>query len=375
MTLYKLLVPLVVLLLWALTALSNAQPVEGDPSKDGHLYDQGRSMTEISPRAPKALDKMNAILGQWDVEVTTYPTDSTSHSTEGMAEISLMNRGHAYMSRIHIPGYDEAGNEANIIHFLNFNPTNSTWVLGEANSYTESISMYNGDFKRKKLVLSTVVREGGGTLLTWYQVDYTLNSDSKFTYTVQTSQDKGETWTPRSTHVYKRRSASAGFMQPGEGYGTPAANRPKESKQFDFLLGEWNASHNINFNNQWIQFPANATAVYALNGHAILEHNWYDVDPNVPDAATTIVRIYNRAMRRWESLYLDNRGHSQLFFGGAKEDDTIILHNFEANTTSPLIPRYVFHDIATDSYAWYAENSTDRGQTFNETWKITFARK
>ena len=117
------------------------------------------------------------------------------------------------------------------------------------------------------------------------------------------------------------------------------------------------------------------TAVYALNGHAILEHNWYDVDPNVPDAATTIVRIYNRAMRRWESLYLDNRGHSQLFFGGAKDGDKVILHNFEANTTSPLIPRYVFHDIAKDSYAWYAENSTDRGKTFNQTWGITFARK
>lgn len=370
MTVNKLIIPLLILLIGAINVLSNAQPI-----RDGQLYDQGRSMTELSPRAPKVLDKMNAIIGQWDVDVTTYPTDSTTHSSSGTAEITYMNRGHAFMSRIHIPQYDQAGNEANIMHFLNFNPTQETWVLGEANSYTESISMYNGEFKRKKLMLSTAIRERGNALLTWYQINYALLADDKFSYTVQASTDNGETWKTNVHHVYKRRSFSPEFMKPEEGYGTPAPNRPAESKQFDFLIGEWDASHDIFYNNQWIQFPANATAVYALNGHAILEYNWYDVDPQIPDAATSIIRLYNRSMRRWESLYLDNRGHSQLFFGGQQEGDTLVLHEFESNTIAPNIPRYVFYNIKDDAYAWYGESSTDRGKTYNKGWKINFTRK
>lgn len=331
-------------------------------------------MDERSPRAPAEIDEIKSILGQWDVEVTLHPTDSTMHKAEGRAEISYMNRGYAYMSRLHIPSYDPAGNEANLIQFLNFTPTNQTWVMGEANSYTESISMYNGDRKGKKLVLSTATRKNGGPDLTHIRVTYGFASNDSFSITRSTSKNAGSSWTQELKMVFSRRTPSDNFMATHNGAGKPSPERPEETAQFDFLLGVWQSSHKINLNGQWIQFPANATAVYALNGHGILEYNWYDVDPSHPDAATTIVRLYNRSMRRWESLYLDNRGNSPLFFGGQKDGDEIVLHNFEATTADPIIPRYVFHSIADDSYAWYATNSNDRGKTFNEMWNITFTR-
>ena len=362
----------ILLLVWmfAFPSLSQAQP-----TRDGSVFDQGRDMTEKSPRAPEALDKMKDLLGQWDVALTTYPTDSTSYSASGLAEVTYMNRGYAYMNRIHIPAYDEAGNEASVMQFLNYDPNNATWVLGEASSYTESVSMYNGDFKGKKLVLSTGVRQNGSSLVNWHEIEFAFKSADKFSITTKTSTNQGKDWQPRSKQVFTRRADSPGFMMTQEGYGEASPNRPKQTAQFDFLLGEWNASHNILFNGQWIQFPTNATAVHVLNGHAILEHSWFDLDPSLPDAATSIIRIYNRSMRRWESLFLNNRGNSQLFFGGQKEGDDIVLHNFESNTAAASIPKYVFHDIATDTYAWYAESSSDRGKSFNKTWEITFARK
>ncbi len=362
------------LLLALLTSILTT-PLAAQPTRDGHLFDQGRTMTEKSVRAHDNLDKMKNILGQWDVEVTTYPTDSTTHTANGIADVSYMNRGYAYMSRIHVSEFDEAGNEANLMHFLTYSPGNGVWVLGEASSYSESISMYNGGFENGDLVLTTAVRRRGGSLLTMYRTVYSFSDKNTFSLTTSTSADNGSTWDTGMKQVYSRRATRDGFMLPPKGIGTPSPDRPAAGNQFDFLLGEWNATHKINLNGQWIQFGTNATAVHALNGHAILEHSWFNTDPNLPDAATTIVRVYNRSMRRWESLYMTNRSNSPLFFGGREEDGNIVLHNFEANMTDASIPRYVFHDLSEDTYAWYAESSFDRGKTYNKTWTIEFARK
>jgi hypothetical protein len=127
-------------------------------------------------------------------------------------------------------------------------------------------------------------------------------------------------------------------------------------------------------NGQRAQWPANATAVYALNGSAVLEFNWFDLDPNLPDAATTILRLYNRGMRRWENLYMTNRSQSVLLFGSVQEGDEIVLHSFEAGASGTM-SRWVFHGIEKDAYQWYGASSTDRGENWNTTWTIDFARK
>ncbi len=358
----------------ALLLFAIMQPAAAQPTHDGHLFDQGFAYTERSPRAPEALDNMKGILGQWDVVFTTNVTDEEPRTTQGMAEITYMNRGYAYMSRIHVPAHSE-NEELNLLQFLNFSPSNQTWVLGEANSYTEHIAMYNGSMRGKKLILTTAIRKGGTPTLTYLSVEYVMLSEDAFSVTRKQRINDGQDWTITEKQVFSRRTSSPDFMQTRSDGGKANPNRPPESSQFDFLIGEWQSMHKMNLRGQEIQFPAHATAVYAMNGHAILEHSWYDVDPSLPDAATSIIRLYNRSMRRWESLYLENRGNNQLFFGGRQEGDNIVLHNFEANTADATIPRYVFHDISDDAYAWYGKNSTDRGQTYNTFWEIAFSRK
>lgn len=362
-----------VFLLAALLVLPLA--ARAQTANDGHLFDQGRAMTERSPRASDVIDRMKGYLGQWDVAVTTYPTDTTTVTSQGQAEVTYMNRGYAYQERLHVPGYDAEGTAASMMSFLSFDPTNNVWALGEASSYTESISMYNGDFEGGKLTLGTVLRERGGTQLTHYRLTYTFAGSNQLTTLLESSTGNTTAWKPVEQRVYQRRTPSDTFMATMDGYGAAASDLPEEAHEFDFLLGTWDAVHNMLFGGQWIQFPTNATAVRALGGSAILEHSWFDLDPNLPDAATSIIRIYNRSMRRWESLYLQNRSNSLLFFGGAKDGEDLVLHMFESHTADPPISRFVFHDIGTDTYAWYAQNSTDRGRTFNKTWTIEFTRR
>lgn len=164
-------------------------------------------------------------------------------------------------------------------------------------------------------------------------------------------------------------------MKPQGTYGSPTPDRVPEAAAFDFLIGEWDTSHDMTFpNGQRAQWAANGTGVYALNGAAVMEFNWFDVDPNLPDAATTILRLYNRGIRRWENLYVPNRSHTVLYFGGVQERDAIVLHPFEAGASGSM-SRWVFHGIEKDAYHWYGEISTDRGETWAKTWLIDAERK
>ena len=342
--------------------------------RDGQLFDQGLLMEEPSPRAHESIRDMMDYLGHWDVSITLYPTDTTEFNAEAASEVTFMNRGYGFMERLHASVFEEAGRETNSIYFLNFDPTNEVWVMGEASSYTERVTLYNGHLEDDAMTLSTALRRNGGVLLTWMRVTYRFRNQDAFEVREETSIDGGASWKLDKIRSYERRDDIHPSLIPRTDYGLPSPDRPKETAEFDFLLGQWDAAHEILFGGNWVKFPTQTTAVHALNGYAILEHSWYNVDPSLPDAATTIVRLYNRSMRRWECLYIDNRSNSMLYFGGRQEGDEIVLHNFVADATSP-IPRYVFYDIEPDSYSWYAESSADRGASFNKTWEIRVTRQ
>lgn len=350
-----------------------APALGAQPATDGRLHDQGREMTERSERADARLDALRPILGAWDVAVTTFPTDSTTHEAVGQAEVAYMNRGYAYQERRRIP---EAapGRTDDALSFLVFSPGPARWALGEGRSETEHIEVYDGDLDGDALVLRTAVRRAGGTLLTFERVRYDLGDDA-FTVTVETSTDDGATWAPREVRRYTRRDAAPDLLAVRDDDGVPAPGLPEAARQFDFLLGVWDAQHEIRRpGGPPIAFPTTATASVVLGGRGILEHSWFDLDPSLPDAATTILRVYNRAERRWESLYMTNRANTLLDFGGAWEGDRMVLHLFDTRLGDP-ISRFVFHDIEADSYRWFAESSTDRGETFTTTWTIDVTRR
>ena len=340
---------------------------------DGRLHDLGRAMDAPSERADARLATLAPILGTWDVALTTHPTDSTTHTAAGQAEITYMNRGYAYQERRRTP--DAApGRTDDALSFLVFSPGPDRWALGEGRSETEHIEVYDGAATDDGLALRTAVRRSGGTLLTWERVRYALDGPDAFTVAVETSTDDGATWAPRETRRYTRR-ADAPLLATADDAGTPADALPDAAREFDFLLGVWDAQHRITLpSGQPVAFPTTATGTLVLGGRGVLEHSWFDLDPSLPDAATTILRLYNRAERRWESLYLTNRANTLLDFGGAREGDRIVLHLFDTRRTDP-ISRFVFHDIEPNAYRWFAESSTDGGETFATTWTIDVTRR
>lgn len=353
--------------------LTLPSPGLAEPLRDGKNFDPGAAMDRPAEGAPPELERMTDILGTWDVAYQSFAADSLVREGKGRSRITLMNRGHAIQERFHLPDMNGTGQDLDVLGVLIYNPTNKIWMFGSVNSNTENIVLYSGDLQEEGLLLKNSERRLGGAGLVHSRWSLAKEDDG-FRVRVEESGDGGRTWSPTLVKRYTP-SGEPFFPISPEPYGTPAPGLPPEARQFDFLAGEWNTEHDMTLPTGQVHFPVEATAVYTLNGHAVVEFNWYDVDPRLPDAATTLVRIYNRAMRRWECLYVNNRFNSLLHFGGVQEGNRIVLHLFGANTADVPISYWIFEDIRPDSYRWHAETSRDGGRTFSENWVIEAVRK
>lgn len=330
-------------------------------------------MTAPAERAPAPTADALFLLGSYDVTWIFYEDGEEASRAPAVAVTTFMNRGYGYMERLFCPDFDGEDHERHTLTFLAWSPATELWNWGVADSWRENIALYTDGEDDGGFVFETVGRpDGAGPLVHRTLV---LSSASSEGHTLEAREaalgdEPRLVWERR----YQRRDDVPKSLR-GEGFGEAAPDLPAEAHQFDFLLGEWNESHDLTFpSGQRAQWPAHGSAVRILGGHAILEHGWYDVDSQNPDAATSIVRIYNRAMRRWESMYSSNRGNSVLHFGGVMEDDRIVLHKFHTDRSRSPINYWVFHDVRQDSYGWYGHSSTDRGRTFTKTWIIKGTR-
>lgn len=376
--------------------------------RDGKLFDPGVTRTEPAESAPEQLKHLAHLVGDWTVQMELFqpgPEGVTVTNSEGRARVTFMNRGHALMERTRVETPDMTGDgtgegqghRMSTIAFWNVD-AQGVWTVGEGNSWTESIRLLSGgpegalEFDlptedgsvgaKTRLVVHDALRPGGGPLLLLFRRTYESEGTDHFTMTQDLSQDLGETWSPSLVRRYARHRPEGGdslfdpdFFPIRADIGQPALGRAEEAAQFDFLLGEFDAKHWQSTPQGEREWQSVGTAVHVLDGHAILEFDSFDLDPSLPDAATSILRVYNRAMRRWESLFLPNRTHRPLYFGGVREGDEIVLHLFGANTGPGSVFRWIFYDMEKDSYLWKGLRSSDRGESFQPTWTIEFSRR
>ena len=347
----------------------------GQDIHDGKIFDGGLTREKRGDASPIELERVAGMVGQWDVTWQVPDGKGKIHTAQGKAEINWMNRGYALMERFKVTDFNGLGTPKSTLSFLSFSSVSGTWGYGIADSHQRNVSIYNGGFNQQKLILDNILREGGGMLMTMYRLELSPITDQGFFWQLQSSTNLGGDWSLILKKTYLRHAASPEFMATGKSYGKPAENRPEQAAEFDFLIGEWNAGQDITApNGQNYKFPSTSTAVYCLDGQGILEYNWYDVNPSFPDSATSIIRLYNPAMRRWESLYLSNRNNSLLYFGGRKEGDRIVLNLFDTHVGRGPYSYFIFHDIGKDHYLWHSERTNDGGKTFVTTWSIDTTR-
>lgn len=148
-------------------------------------------------------------------------------------------------------------------------------------------------------------------------------------------------------------------------FGRLNPNAPPETKQFDFIIGEFDCNDRI-FNPQdgkWYDMKVMRRAAYILNGHAIQDQNW------LPIFNTSNMRMFDTKEKKWKVTYFKMPTYQTGIWTGEKTGDEIVLKQ----GTDEKGSRLTFFDIKADEYSWKAESLTDGKAKL--TWQFTCKRR
>ncbi len=308
--------------------------------RNGKLYDPGIAMAAPAVAVAAETSRLSFLIGDWDVDMTTFPTDSTTAVRNCVTTVSYMNRGHGIMERMHCASNGNNEEEIEVVRLYAYSAGAGKWTAGIADGHAESISVFDGGFEDADLVLRNAIRIGGSVNVTYFRVTIAGGGDDPPRYFMEVSTDHGATWRLSQKMSYRKRAEPAPALTVANGFGAPAEDLPEEARQFDFLIGEWSASHEMAFpNGQTAQWQSNATAVYALGGRAA-RRRARDVSEKPPRPRDAASLILLRRRRHGHEVLLGRRRAGSRFmpnfyvFPGGVVDAADAL----ARPASPLSP-------------------------------------
>ena len=147
----------------------------------------------------------------------------------------------------------------------------------------------------------------------------------------------------------------------------PDKNSP-EFHQFDFWVGEWEAS--------WLN-TAKATvkgtnSIKKTLDDAVIYESFSDPTNKFYGQSWS---VYNPQRKLWQQTWVDNQGGYLDFTGGMNGGRMILSRSFVGPKGKTVHQRMVFYDILKNSFNWSWESSTDEGKSWKQQWLIQYKRK
>lgn len=156
--------------------------------------------------------------------------------------------------------------------------------------------------------------------------------------------------------------AAAAIAQP---HPLAACDSP-EARQFDFWIGDWTASYEL----EGKKATSRNHITKILNGCAILEE--FSGAPGIALDGRSL-STFDRNTRRWGQTWVDSEG-SYLDFHGANVDGRMVFTREAERDGRKFQQRMVWQDIAADSFKWLWQRSEDEGRTWQTLWEIDYRR-
>lgn len=132
-------------------------------------------------------------------------------------------------------------------------------------------------------------------------------------------------------------------------------------KQFDFWLGEWDAT--------WAEDGKGTNRIELAFDGKVVQENF-----TAPDLIGMSVSCYDVERGLWCQTWVDNSG-SYLDFTGRFEDEKMILVRDAIVKGEKCKQRMVWYNIEPHQFDWNWERSDDGGKTWQVRWQIKYARK
>lgn len=136
-----------------------------------------------------------------------------------------------------------------------------------------------------------------------------------------------------------------------------------EANQFDFWVGDWQAT--------WEGGNGNNTITKILNGCVI--HEEFKAISGSPLLGISN-SVYNSRTNKWQQTWVDNSGSYLDFSGEWKNQKMVLARSFEKDGQM-IFQRMVWYNITENTFDWNWESSKDNGETWQVNWKIDYKRK
>jgi hypothetical protein len=143
--------------------------------------------------------------------------------------------------------------------------------------------------------------------------------------------------------------------------GTPPV--PPETSQFDFWVGDWNAS--------WGKDMHGTNHIAKRWDRVVVEE--FNGKPG-EDFEGHSVSVYDTNAKCWKQTWVDSQGGYMDFTGGFA-DGKMTLSRSLTKDGKAIQQRMVYYHITPGAFEWNWERSDDGGKTWNVNWNIHYTRK
>jgi hypothetical protein len=159
------------------------------------------------------------------------------------------------------------------------------------------------------------------------------------------------------------------FSSPVDAQNKQAACSAPEASQFDFWVGNWEAT--------WNDSLHGSNYIEKMFGNCTVHENFSDPRNSYLGQSWS---VYNANYKRWQQTWVDNMGGYITLTGGMVKDSMILTTGERAvpvniSPSGKMINRMVYYNITSGSFDWSWQASTDGGTTWKTNWLIHYKRK
>jgi hypothetical protein len=146
---------------------------------------------------------------------------------------------------------------------------------------------------------------------------------------------------------------------------------------FDFLLGSWNVANRmlrrrLAGSDDWEEFAATAVVRPILDGLGNEDVFRTELDGGFVGMS---FRFFDPEKRRWSIYWADSRRPGELDppVVGCFEGDLGVFHGEDVHRGRPVLVRFTWSRVTTESPRWEQAFSDDGGRTWETNWVMDFA--
>ncbi len=150
-------------------------------------------------------------------------------------------------------------------------------------------------------------------------------------------------------------------------FGRLNPEAPPETRQFAFLIGEWECTQKAMApdGRSYRESTATWSGRFILDGWAI-QDDWVSPRPGGGSFHGTNIRSFNPKTRKWDNRWLPAGSLQWKYFEAEQVGDTMVMTGEGEDPRGKFVDRNTFHNIREDSWSWRKDRSYDGGETWIE---------